>query len=61
LSTPSNIDYVSKIDSILAAVNEIKTTVSKHEQIFGKLNRKIDDVLNHLRDLGVRTPYLKIK
>jgi hypothetical protein len=61
LSAPSNIDYVSKIDSILAAVTEIKTILSKHEQIFGKLNRKIDDFSNQLRDLGVRTTLLEDK
>jgi len=61
LPTPSDIDYASKIDYILTAVNEIKSTLSKHEQFFVKLNRKIDDVSNQLRDLGVRTTSLEDK
>lgn len=61
LSTPSDIDYASKIDIIFAAVGDIKSTLSKHEQFFGKLNKKIDDVSNQLRDLGARTTSLEDK
>ncbi|CAI6370014.1 unnamed protein product [Macrosiphum euphorbiae] len=55
LHTLSDMDYSTNIDHILTAVNEIKSTLSKHEEFFVKLNRKIDDVSN------VAPPHLKIK
>lgn len=60
-STSPQIDLTSKIDNILAAVNEIKTTLSKHEHLFVKLNKKIDEVSSQLRDLGGRTTLLEDK
>lgn len=60
-STSPQIDLTSKIENILAAVNEIKTTLSKHEHLFVKLNKKIDEVSGQLRDLGGRTTLLEDK
>jgi len=52
-------DYVSKINGILSAVNDIKKSVSKHESSFSSLNKKLDVVSIQLRDLGARTSVLE--
>lgn len=59
LSSSSVTGSTSKIDDILAAVNEIKISLSRHEHFFGKVNKKIDEVSNQLRDLGTRTTSLE--
>jgi hypothetical protein len=52
-------DYISKINDILLAVKGIKKSVFKHEFSFSSLNKKLDNVSGHLRDLGARTSVLE--
>jgi len=54
-SDSSDTDYLTKINSIFSAANEIKISISKHESSFTKLNNKLDGVSNQLRVLGDRT------
>jgi len=46
-------DYISKINNILLAVNDIEKLVSKHESSFLSLNKKFDNVSVQLPRLEV--------
>lgn len=59
ISKKSDTDLMSKIDIILKTVNDIKLSVAKHESLFVKVNKKLDELFNQVRDLGGRTDTLE--
>lgn len=51
--------FASKIDNILSVVEEIKTSVIKHEGLFENMSAKLDELSGKINDLGSRTSSLE--